>query len=62
MKDGKIFTICDIDPARILSCVEFKRVIRAQLNEEITPVNYDVGLEPVPPCSTYRMPTIQNRC
>ena len=42
-KDGKTFTIRKVDPARILSCSDFKGVIRAQLNEEITPDDFDIG-------------------
>lgn len=42
-KDEKTFAIHDVDPARILSCLDFKRVIRVQLNKEITHDDYDIG-------------------
>ena len=39
-KEGKIFTICNVNPSMISSCSDF---IRQQLNEEITPSDLEIG-------------------
>ena len=39
-KEGKIFTIHNVNPSMIFSCSDFKNVIREQLNEEITPHDF----------------------
>ena len=42
-KEGKIFTIRNVNPSMIFSCSDFKKVIREQLNEEITPHDFEIG-------------------
>ena len=42
-KEGKIFTIHNVNPSMIFSCSDFKNVIREQLNEEITPHDFEIG-------------------
>lgn len=42
-KDGKTFTIRDVDTARISSCGAMKALIREQLNDDIVTEDFDVG-------------------
>ena len=42
-KEGEIFTIRNVDPARISTCCDFKGVIRHQLIEEVTRSDFEIG-------------------
>ena len=42
-KDGKTFTICDLDTAAISSCDDMKTLIREQLSEDIVAEDLDIG-------------------
>ena len=42
-KDGKTFTICDVDTAAISSCDDMKMLIREQLSEDIVTEDFDIG-------------------
>ena len=41
-KEGKIFTIRIVNPSMIFSGSDFKKVIGEQLNEEITPHDFEI--------------------
>ena len=42
-KDGKTFTIRDVDTVAISSCDDMKMLIREQLSEDIVTEDFDVG-------------------